>query len=150
MLAAAVDAGKRLFVEEYLQVMLHRYLPHQRHELQIVIDRNVGILELRCTLELIGSHLIVTGLYRNTEPVGGILKVLHKLLDPLRNCAPIVVLQLLVLGRSVPHKRAPCLHEVRTGIEKSLIYKEIFLLPPEGRINLGNVLVEKLADRDGG
>jgi len=113
-----------------------------------VINGYIGLLELRRALELIGSHLVVTGLHRNAEPIGDVLEILHKLFDPLRNRAPVVILKLLILGRSMPHQRASCLHQVRTGIIESLIDEEIFLLPSESRINLCNILVKKLADPD--
>ena len=143
MLSASVNAGKRLLVEENLEVVLDGNLAHHRHQQKVVINRNIGLLELRRALELVRSHLVVTCLDRYAKPVGGVFEVLHKLLDPLRNRTPIVILKLLVLGGRMPHQRTTGLHQVRTGIIEGLVHEEIFLLPTEGRINLCNVLVKK-------
>ena len=146
MLSASVDAGKRLLVEEDLEVMFGGDIPHHGHQKQVMVHCDIDFLKLWSTFELVRSHFIMPGLDRNAQSVGRIFKILHKGLHPLRNCSPIVVFELLVLGCRVAHKSPSGLNEVRAGVVKCLVHKEIFLLPTEGRENFGDILVEKLAD----
>ena len=63
-----------------------------------MIDGEVGLLEDRSKLKLVGGNLVVTSLARNTEFEGTNLKILHESLNTIEDSSEIVVFHLLVLG----------------------------------------------------
>ena len=142
MLARTIDAGKRLFVEQYTETMLASHFLHKTHEEHIVVHSEVGVLENWRQLKLVWSHLVVTGLARDAEFQSLNLKVLHKCLHSVGNRAEIVVVHLLVLGRVVTHEGASCEEQVGTSRIETFIHKEIFLFPTQVGSHLLHVRVE--------
>ena len=67
VLAAAVDAGKRLFVQKHREVMASRDFSQNFHRELIMIGRDIGFFENRRGLELARRHFVVAGLDRNAE-----------------------------------------------------------------------------------
>ena len=110
-----------------------------------MIDGEVGLLEDRSKLKLVGGNLIVTCLARNTEFEGTNLKILHEGLYTIGDSSEIVVFHLLVLGRVVTHQGAACQEEVGTCRIQALVNEEVLLLPTEVALHLLNVIVEILA-----
>ena len=98
MLAAAVDAVKRLLVENHLEMMLLGNFRHENHKEHVLVDRPGEFTEHRSALKLIGSHLIMPCLKLDAELVSLGLEVLHERLHLGRNCPEIVVGELLVFG----------------------------------------------------
>ena len=115
-----------------------------------MIDGDVGFLEYRRAFELIRGHLVVPGLDRDAEAVGLQFEVFHVFEHAARNGSEIVVVELLVFGRDVPHQRTSGLRQVGTGQKQRFVHQEIFLLPAQRDIDLPYVLVEQLTHFDGG
>ena len=147
VLSGAVDPGERLLVEKDDKTVLAGDLVHQVHHQLVLVIGQIGLPEDRGKLELIGRHLVVPCLQRNTKTVAGDLKVAHELGHTSRNGAEIVVVQLLVLGGVMSHQGAAGDHQVRPRGIEGLIDKEIFLLPSKIGIHLRDRLVEESADQ---
>ena len=106
MLARAIHAGEGLLVQQHLEAVTAGHLVHQRHEYQVLIDSQVGLIIDGCQLELVGRHLVVSGLAGDGILVGFELKLFHKRLHTGGDSAEVVVLELLVLRRLVTQQRA--------------------------------------------
>ena len=98
VLAGSVHSCERLFVKQNHETVLARDLVHKVHHKLVLVVGKVGLTEDRGKLELIGRHLVVPCLQRNTKTMARDLKVTHKLGHTGRNSPEIVVVQLLVLG----------------------------------------------------
>ena len=129
--AGTVDSLERLLVKQNDETVPPRDFVHQVHNNLILVIRKIGFPINRRQLELVRRHLVVSGFERNAKPVPGNLQLAHKLSHARRNRCEIMVIQLLVLRRIVPHKGTPGNHKVRAGRIQTLIHQEIFLLPPE-------------------
>ena len=68
-----------------------------------MVYSHICLLEHRCALKLVGRNLVVASLYRDAKSVRLLLKLFHKVADPLRDSTPIVVVQLLILSGGVTH-----------------------------------------------
>ena len=68
VLARAVDAGKRLLVQQAREAVLRRHAPHHLHRHHLVIGGDVGVLEDRRDLVLARRHLVVPGLDAARRP----------------------------------------------------------------------------------
>ena len=106
MLARAIHAGEGLLVQQHLESVPAGNFVHQRHKNQVLIDSQVGLIIDGCQLELVGRHLVVSGLAGDGILVGFELKLFHKRLHTGRDSAEVVVLELLVLRRLVTQQRA--------------------------------------------
>ena len=87
---------------------------------------------------------------RNAQLQTLILEFLHEGHHARRNRAKIVILQLLILGRLVPHQRASGEHQVGTYGPQTLIHQKILLLPAQVGVHLLHVAVKVVADLRGG
>ena len=143
VLAAAVDPVEGLFVEDDLQVVLFRNLVHNDHQQHILVNRPGRLTEDRRTLELIGSHLVMTGGKLDAQLVGLGLEILHKGRHARRDGAEIVVGELLVLGRIVADDRPLAKFQVRAGVEQRRIHQEILLLQADVHADAPHVAVEE-------
>ena len=110
-----------------------------------MIDGEVGLLEYWSKLKLVGSNLVVTSLARNTKFEGTNLKVLHEGLNTIWNSSEIVVFHLLVLCRVVTHQCTAGKKQVGTCGIKTLVNKEVLLLPSKVALHFLNVVIEILA-----
>ena len=143
MFAGTVHSVKRFLVENHLQVMFFRNLLHQNHQHHILVNCLCRLTEDRGTLELVWRNLVVAGLQENAEFVGLSLKILHKRADAGRDCSEIMVLQLLVLCRSVSDDRPVAEHEVRTGIVEGLVNEEVLLFDSKVHLHRLHASVKK-------
>ena len=128
VLARAVDSRERLLMEERLEAMAHRHVAQHRHHELVVIDGDVGLLELRRHLELAGGDLVVPRDDRHAELVELMLHLgetgLHALGDPTE----VVVLELLPAWRWRPDQGAAPHHEVGPHRHVRAVDHEEFLL----------------------
>ena len=145
VLTATVDAIEGLFVQQHTESVLAGNLLHQRHQHHVVVDGQVGLLEDRSQLKLVGSHLVMTRLTGNAQFQGGNLQVLHKGLHALGDGTEVVVVHLLVLGRVVTHQGTACQQQVGTCSIQALVHEEVLLLPSQVRCNLLDGGVEIVA-----
>ena len=150
VLSAAVDALEGFLVENNLQVVLLGHLLHHNHQQHVLVYSGGDFREHRCALKLVGRHLVVAGLQRDTQFVGLGLKVLHEHRYAGRNGTKVVVRELLVLGRCVTDNGAPAQLEVRAGIVKSLVHQEVFLLQTHVYADMGHFRVEQPGHGRGG
>ena len=65
-------------MQQHLESVTAGYLVHQRHEYQVLVDGQVGLVVDGRQLELVGCHLVVAGLAGNGVFVCLELQLLHK------------------------------------------------------------------------
>ena len=99
MLARAVDARKRLLVQQADQTVLLSGFLHDFHGQLVVVVGNIGGCKDRRQLVLRGSHLVMLGLCEHAELPQLLIKLLHIRRNAGLDGAEIVVIQLLTLGR---------------------------------------------------
>ena len=136
--------------EEHHEAVPAGYGVHQVHHYLVLVVRKVGLAVDRSEFELVGRHLVVPCLKGYAEPVSRYLEVAHERRHPRGNGTEIMVVELLVLGRIVPHKGASCNHQVGAGGIERLVHEEVLLLPAEIGDDLADRRVEEPADGDGG
>ena len=99
VLAAAVDAGERLFVQQADQAVLVGGAAHDLHDQVLVIGGEVAVFEERGEFVLAGGHFVVAGLDGDAELEQFVFAVGHEGQHALGNGAEILVFQFLALGR---------------------------------------------------
>ena len=150
VLAAAVDAGKGLFVEQTDEVMPRRDLVQQVHDEHVVVGGDIGVLVDGRDLELTGGHFIMPGLGRDAEAEQGVLHILHEGHDTRRDGTEVVVLHLLALGRRGAHQRAARQQQVGAQGGQTAVNEEIFLFRPHaGTHEGGRIVAEQAQDAQG-
>ena len=145
VLARAVDPLEGLLVQQHPELMAAGDLVHDRHQQLVVVVGQVGLLVDRSQLELIGRHLVMSRLDGNAQFQALVLEILHEGHHTGRYGPEIVILELLVLGRLVPHQRAAGQHQVGAHGPQALVHEEILLLPTQIGEDLLHVLVEVVA-----
>ena len=128
VLAAAVDAGEGLLVEQDGQAMPLAHGLEELHEQLVVVAGDVGGLVDGRDLELVGGHLVVAGLGGDAELEALQLDFLHEAQDALLDAAEVVVLQLLALGGLGALEGAVGEHEVRPLLGQFQVHGEVLLL----------------------
>ncbi len=106
MLARAVDAGERLFVQQADHAVLLRHALQRLHDHLLMIGRQVGVLVDRRDLVLRRGDLVVPRLHRHAELVQLALGFEHAGQHALGNRAEVLVLELLPLRRLCAVQRA--------------------------------------------
>ena len=150
VLAAAVDAGKGLFVEQADEVMPRRDLVQQVHDEHVVVGGDVGVLVDGRDLELTGGHLVMPGLGRDAEAEQGVFHILHEGHDARRDGAEVVVFHLLALGGRGAHQRASRQQQVGAQGGKTAVDKEVFLFRSHtGAHEGGRIVAEQAQDAQG-
>ena len=149
VLARPVHACEGLLVKQDAKVVATGNLFQQLHQHQVVVIGQVGLLKDGRQLKLVGGHLVVTGGHRNAQLVRLHLKVLHERRHALWDGPKVVVVQLLTLCRGRAEEGATCHRQIGTGGVQRLVHQEVLLLPAQGGVHLGDVLVEVLAHRRG-
>ncbi len=149
VLATAIDALERLFVEQRAEAVFMGNFLHQPHQYHVVVYGQVAFLKNGSQLKLVGCHLVMAGLAGYAQLKSLCFKVFHKGLYTLGDGAKIVVVHLLVLGRVMAHQGASGQHEVGSGHIEIFVYKEIFLLPAEVGLYFLHVGIEKPSHLEG-
>src|SRR5574344_596774 len=98
---------------------------HNAHDEHVLIDCKIGFSKDWSKLKLVRCNFVVTGFHRYAQTMSLNLKIGHESLDTRRNLSEIVVIQLLILGRSMSHQSASTGYEIRTSSIKPVIYKKI-------------------------
>ena len=128
VLARAVDAGERLLVQHRLQAVTQRDPSQRRHHELVVVDRDVRLLEVRRHLELARRDFVVPRDDRHAELVELVLDFGDARLNPLRDAAEVVILELLAARRRCAHERAAAHDEVGAQREVVAVDEEVLLL----------------------
>ena len=149
VLSRAVDAGKRLLVQQRLQAVAQRDAPQRRHHEQVVVDGEIGLLEIRRHLELARRDFVVTSRQSARRACTARTRLRRCSLNALRNAAEVVIFELLpARGRSA-EKGAAAHHEIGTQREVRAVDEEVFLLGAERREDALHALVaEELEQLD--
>ena len=146
MLAAAVDALKRLLMLQADQTVLGSNLLHHLHRQQVVVDGNVGGVEDGSQLMLTGSNFVVLGLGGNAQLPQLFVQLLHKLGDLGTNDTEVVLFQLLTLGRGSAEQGAAGEDQILTSFVIFLLDQEVLLLGADGGGDVIHILAEQLQD----
>ena len=149
MLARTVDAGKRFFVKQTTESMFTGNPAHQRHQQHIMVNGQVAFLKNRGQFKLIGSHLVMARLTRDSQFQSLNLQVTHKGGYPFRYGTKIMVIHLLIFGRFVTHERAACHHKVGTYSKEVFINKKILLFPAQIGGHFLHFGIKEMADFSG-
>ncbi len=106
VLAGAVDAGERLFVQQAGHAVFRRHALQVMHDELLMIGRQVGVFIDRRDFELAGRDFVVPRLDRHAQLEQLVLGLEHEGQHPLGNRAEIVILELLPLRRLRAEQRA--------------------------------------------
>ena len=134
--ARAVDAGKRLFVQQARHAVLLRHTRQREHDHLLMVGRHVGVFVDRRDFVLRRRHFVVTRFDGHAQFVQLALRFQHACQDTLGNGAEVVVFEFLSLGRLGAVQGAAGSHQVRPAEEEVPVDQEVFLLRT-GRRNDG-------------
>ena len=128
MLTRAVDALKRLFVKQALEIMLSCGTLHYLHSELVMVGGDIyGIID-RSKLMLGRCSFVMLGLGIDTQPPQLLVDILHISCDSCFYRSEIVVVKLLSFGCRCAVERSSCKYQVfSVGIHFS-VDKEILLL----------------------
>ena len=141
VLAAAVDAGERLLMEQEDQVVLGGNVHAHLHRNLVQVAGNVGDREEGRNFVLGGGHFVVVHVERAANLEQRRLHVVHARFHALRHGREVVEVHLLALGRGRANERAPASSQVWPRQVRLLGHHEKLLLPPEVRHALLHVVV---------
>ncbi len=145
VLARAVDAGERLLVQQADEAVAPGGVLHDLHRHHLVVGADVGVLEDRRDLELIGRDLVVAGLDRDAELRELELDLEHVGEHALGDRAEVVVVELVALRRFGAEQRPSRGNEIGTFEEVLLVDQEVLLLAACSREDaLGVIDAEQL------
>ena len=147
MLAAAVDAGERLLVQQAGQPVLRGDPLQHQHRLLLMIGRDVGVLVNRSQLVLRRSDFVVPRLDRHAELGKLTLGFQHAGEYSIRDRTEVLIFELLTLRRLGSEECPAADVEVRAREVEVAVDQEVFLLGTTGREDvIGNRLTEDLQD----
>ena len=144
VLAAAVDPGKGLFVEQAHQIVAVGHFLQKLHGQLIVVAGAVGVGVHRGDLVLGGSYLIVLRLGQHAHLPQLLIQLMHEGRHTGLDGTVVVVVQLLPLGRLGTEQRAAAEHQILPAAIHGLVDEEILLLRPHLS---GNVLHRGVAEQ---
>ena len=133
VLAGAVHAVERLFVQQADEAVARRDLFHDLHGELVVVGGDVRGGKDGRELVLRGGDLVVLGLGEHAELPQLLVQIGHELRDARLDRAEIMVVHLLSLRRHCAEERAPAEHKVLALIEHGAVHEEIFLLGADER-----------------
>ncbi len=137
MLAAAVNARKRLFVQKAGQVKFCRRRLKRFHCQLVMVGSGIARSVYGSNLMLSGRHFVMLGFGINAQFPKLIVKLLHKRRHFRLNGAEIMVFKVLSFGGTGAQKRSSAINKVGTLFEYLPVYKKIFLLGANGGNNFG-------------
>ena len=150
VLAAAVDAGEGLFVQQAHHAVLAGDLLHQLHGDLVVIGGDVGDGEDGRELVLGGGGLVVLGLGKDAQLPQFLVQLGHEGLHTGLDRAEVVVVQLLSLGRLRAEEGAAGVDQVGAAVVHLRVDQEILLLRAHGGAHVGHVgVAEELQNAQG-
>ena len=150
MLAAAVDPGKGLFVEQTHQAMLSSNLLHDLHGQLVLIGGDVGGGIDGCQLVLCGGYLIMLRFGQDPQLPQLPVQLLHIGRHSGLDGAEVVVVQFLALGGLGTEQGPAGVDQVAALVIHILIDEEILLFCACGRKHaLDAVVAEQLQDAQG-
>ena len=143
VLARAVDAFKRLFVQQAHKPVPVGHLLHDLHGQLVVIRGDVGRGIDRRHLVLAGGNLVVLRLGADAHLPQLFIQLRHIRLHARADRTEVVVLHLLALGRLGAKERAAGDDQIRPLLVIGLVDQEILLLRAHGRRHAGDMLAKE-------
>ncbi len=151
VLAGAVDARERLFVEQGRKAMALGHLAQRLHDQLVVIGREVGGGVHGSQFELIRGYLLVLGLGRDAQAPQLVIELTHESGHALGYLAVVMILHLLAFGRGTTEQRPVGQLQVGAPVIQPLLHQKVFLLRSDGRHHAaGAILAQGLEHADGG
>ena len=150
MLAAAVDPGEGLLVQQADQAVARGHLAHELHGQLVMVGGDIGAGEDRGQLVLRGGDLVVLGLGQDAQLPQLLVQIVHELGHARLQRAEVVILQLLALGRARAEQRPAGEDQVGPLVKVGLVHQEVLLLRAHGggdRVYVG--LAEQAQDAQG-
>ena len=141
VLARAVHARERLFVQQAHHAVPVRHALHALHDELVVIGGDVHRGIDARELVLRGGDLVVLGLGRDAEPPELLVQLAHESRHARLDRAEIMVVQLLSLGRARAEKRTPGVDQVGALLVNAAVNEEILLLRAGVRAHGGGLRV---------
>ena len=149
MLAAAVDAGKGLLVEQAHQTVAVGDLFQQLHGQLVFVAGGVGVGVDGRDLMLGGSHLVVLRLCQHAQLPQLLVQLPHEGRHAGLDGTVVVVVQLLPLGGAGTEQRAPAELQILPKLVHLLVDQEILLLGTDLRNDVLRLRVaEQAQDAD--
>ena len=148
VLAAAVDAGKGLFVQQAGHAVLRRDFAHDFHRQLVLVGGDIdGAVDGR-KFVLCGRDFVVLGLGKHAELPQLLVQVAHERRDAGLDCAEVVVLELLSLGRLRAEQSPARIDEVAPLFKRLGVDEEIFLLGTDRGEHLFRLSAEEAEQGD--
>ena len=146
VLAGAVDAGKRLFMQQADHAVARGHLLHDLHRQLVLVGGDVAGRKHGRKLVLRGRDLVVLGLGVDAELPELLIEILHKRRDTRLDAAEVVVIELLSLRRLCTEERAAGIDQILAAVIDIFVHEEILLLRADRRAHGGNVGIAKQVD----
>ena len=128
VLAAAVDAGKRLFMQQADEIVFQRNLLHNFHRELVVVGGDVRCRIDRREFVLRRRNLVVLGFGKDAKLPEFFVEVVHERLHARLDHAEIVVVELLPLGRRRAEQCTSGENQVLALLIQLTVNKKVFLL----------------------
>ena len=132
MLAAAVDACERLFVQQTVQPVADGDALHRFHDQLVLVGGDVRAREHGREFVLAGSDFVVLGLCEDAQLPQLLVQVLHIGGNARFDGAEVMIFQLLPLRGFCAEQRSARKYEILARVVHLAVDEEIFLLRPDG------------------
>ena len=141
VLATSIDACERLLMDQALKSVLASHHAQHLHGDHLMVNGDVGILKHRRQFVLTWSNLVVTGLGWNAQLKEPCFYFCHEGQYAVWNCAKVMVIQLMALGRIGAHHGSASHHQVEALLGLLALNQEILLLATKGAHHVGDASV---------
>jgi len=150
VLARAIDARERLFMQQADQAVAQGDFFHRLHGQLVVVVRDVGRVEDRSQFVLGRRDLVVLGLGRHAHFPQLAVQIGHEGGDPVLELAEVMVFEVLALGRLGAEQGPSGQDQVLTLVKVPLVDQKILLLRAHrGRDALHSVVAKQAQDAQG-
>ena len=141
VLAAAVDSGERLLVNQAFKAVLARGHAQNMHAQHLMVGGNVRVFVCRRNLILTRRNFVVARLHWNAKFKQARLGVGHETNHAIWNGSKVMVIKLMALGRGRANERAASDDQVKTLVEQIAVDQKIFLFATQRGDDLRDAIV---------
>ena len=146
VLAAAVDAGEGLLMQQAVHAVAIGHLLHDLHGQLVLVGGDVGGAENGGQLMLGRGHLVVLGFGQDAQLPQLLVQLLHESGNTGAEGAEIVIVQLLPLGGTGAEQSAAGIEQILALIVHLAVDEKIFLLRAHGSLDIGDLGVAEQAE----
>ena len=150
VLAAAVEAGERLFVKQDREIVLGGQIAQHVHRQDVRVGGEIGQIEDRRNLVLGGRDLVVGAPDRDSQPPHPLPGLGHEAVHAIRQPGEVVVRQLLAARRRGAEQGASRGDEVRPRQIHAAVDQEELLLPADVAHHRGRLRVAEMVQQPQG